>query len=102
MGSPRYPRVCSAVAAGGIQTDDLILCAHNYASHFGDIGSLKPGALISVTDVNGIVTNYEVVEVVILPGDAKEEMKSGGYSLTLFTCTYGGKSRVTVYCDRVF
>lgn len=42
---------------------------------------MKPGALISVTDVNGIVTNYEVVEVVILPGDAKEEMKSGGYSL---------------------
>ena len=24
------------------------------------------------------------------------------YKLTLFTCTYGGKSRVTVYCDKIY
>lgn len=23
------------------------------------------------------------------------------FELTLFTCTYGGKSRVTVYCDQI-
>lgn len=28
-------------------------------------------------------------------------MTSGDYPLTLFTCTYGGKSRITVRCDAV-
>ena len=31
---------------------------------------------------------------------AVEEMTAGEYDLTLFTCTYGGQSRVTVRCDR--
>ena len=32
---------------------------------------------------------------------AVEEMTSGTFDLTLFTCTYGGRSRITVYCDRL-
>jgi sortase A len=36
----------------------------------------------------------------ILDPYAVEEMTAGNYDLALFTCTYGGKSRVTVYCDR--
>jgi len=32
---------------------------------------------------------------------AVEEMCSGDWDLTLFTCTLGGKFRVTVRCDRV-
>ena len=28
-------------------------------------------------------------------------MTSGTFDLTLFTCTYGGQNRVTVYCDRL-
>ena len=28
-------------------------------------------------------------------------MTAGDFDLTLFTCTYGGKSRVTLRCDRV-
>ena len=94
-------RIAPCRYVGGVQTDDLVLCAHNYASHFGNIGQLNPGAAVSFTDVNGIVTNYEVVEVVILPPNAKEEMTSGEYPLTLFTCTYGGEKRVTVRCEKV-
>ena len=30
-----------------------------------------------------------------------EKMTSGDWDLTLFTCTYGGKSRVTVRCQRM-
>ena len=37
----------------------------------------------------------------ILEATAIEEMTSGAYDLTLFTCTYGGTSRVTVYFDKV-
>lgn len=92
-------RVAPCRYVGGVQTDDLVICAHNYASHFGNIGKLTPGAIVSFTDVNGTVTNYEVVLVTILMPDAKE-MASGEYPLTLFTCTYGGEKRVTVRCKK--
>lgn len=41
----------------------------------------------------------EMPEIQILqPGDV-EEMLSGGWALTLFTCTLGGRTRVTVRCE---
>ena len=43
--------------------------------------------------------NMEMSEIQILqPGDV-EEMLSGGWALTLFTCTLGGRTRVTVRCE---
>jgi sortase A len=42
-----------------------------------------------------------VAEVETLEPTAVEEMTNSGYALTLFTCTYGGQSRVTVRCDLV-
>ena len=43
--------------------------------------------------------NMEMPEIQILqPGDV-EEMLSGGWALTLFTCTLGGRTRVTVRCE---
>ena len=37
---------------------------------------------------------------VLAPTDI-EGMESGDWDLTMFTCTIGGKSRVTVRCDRL-
>ena len=41
---------------------------------------------------------YAVSGTEQLPGTAIEEMKSGDWDLTLFTCTIGGAARVTVRC----
>lgn len=35
-----------------------------------------------------------------LPETAVEEMRAGEWDLTLFTCTYDGRARVTVRCIR--
>lgn len=86
--------------AGSTKTDNLVLMAHNYPKHFGKLSDLRWGSKLSFTDMDGIVTNYEVVSKDILQPTAVDEMTSGEYDLTLFTCTYGGKSRVTVYCDK--
>ena len=86
---------------GSTKTDDLVIAAHNYSQHFGNIKSLTPGDAVYFTDMDGVTTAYEVVEVDTLNPTAVEEMTSSGYSLTLFTCTYSGQSRVTVRCDRV-
>lgn len=85
---------------GTVLGEDLVLLAHNYASHFGKISQLEVGDTVLFTDMAGQQILYEVVGKDILPPDAVEEMTSGYFDLTLFTCTYGGQSRVTIYCDR--
>ncbi|SBV91656.1 Sortase family protein [uncultured Eubacteriales bacterium] len=82
-------------AAGG----DLIIAGHNYESHFGRLKNLELGDLITYTDVDGSLYSYEVSDVVILDGSAVAEMSAGDWDLTLFTCTVGGRQRVTVRCD---
>lgn len=86
---------------GSTNGRDLVLMAHNYSSHFGRISELQPGDAVLFTDMDGCTTHYVVEGRDILAPDAVEEMTSGTFDLTLFTCTYGGKSRVTVYCTRI-
>jgi sortase A len=86
---------------GSTKTDDLVIAAHNYARHFGGLMQLSPGDLVYFTDMDGVVNRYQVEEVDVLNPTDIEEMTAGEYDLTLFTCTYGGKSRVTVRCLRV-
>ena len=43
---------------------------------------------------------YEVSRVEQLERTAIEEMESGDWDLTLFTCTVGGAARVTVRCQQ--
>jgi len=66
-----------------------------------DAEQLRTGDVITFTDMNGVTVRYEVVALDILQPTAVEEMTSGEFDLTLFTCTYGGKTRVTVRCDRI-
>ena len=98
-----YPqlRIAPCRYYGSAKTGDLVIAAHNYSRHFGNIRDLMPGDIVYFTDMDGQVSEYEVVEVNILNPMDVEEMTSSGYALTLFTCTYGGQSRVTVRCDSV-
>ena len=97
-----YPqlRIAPCRYSGSTKTDDLVIAAHNYSRHFGNIKNLSPGDAVYFTDMDGETTAYEVAEVDTLNPAAVEEMTDSGYALTLFTCTYGGQSRVTVRCDR--
>lgn len=85
---------------GSTKTDDLVIAAHNYTRHFANIKNLSVGDTVYFTDMDGVVSVYEMEEMDILSPSAVEEMTAGDYDLTLFTCTYGGKSRVTVRCER--
>ena len=78
---------------------DLIICAHNYATHFGRLKNLLSGDEVLFTDVEGNEFCYTVAELETLAGTAVEEMENGTWDLTLFTCTLGGKTRVTVRCE---
>lgn len=86
---------------GSYYDKDFVIAAHNYQSHFGRLSVLQPKDLILFTDVSGTVYCYEVVLLETLPANATEEMITSGFDLSLYTCTPGGASRVTVRCNSI-
>ena len=87
--------------AGSAYTGDLVIAAHNYSRHFGRLKELTEGDLVRFTDADGNVFTYAVAAREVLLPTAVEEMTAGEWDLTLFTCTLGGRSRVTVRCELV-
>ena len=83
---------------GSVYENDLIVAAHNYTRHFGLIKNLMSGDQIIITDMNGNSFYFEVVNTEIIDSFDIEQMEEGEWDLTLFTCTVGGQSRVTVRC----
>jgi len=81
---------------GSVYSKDMVIAGHNYRSHFGALKKLTQRDEVFFIDVDGNEFIYEVAEVEVLAGTAVEEMKSGEWDLTLFTCTYDGRSRTTV------
>ncbi len=98
-----YPKLQIAPCRfyGSTKSDDLVVMAHNYDMHFGKLMNLTPGQEITFTDMDNVVIRYQVIATEILNPDAIDDMLSADFDLTLFTCTYGGQSRVTVRCDRI-
>lgn len=87
--------------SGSVYSGDLVIAAHNYASHFGRLSALSPGDEVIFTDADGREFRYAVADAEILPPTAVEEMTAGEWPLTLFTCTYGGRTRLTIRCDEM-
>ena len=86
---------------GSAYKDDMIICAHNFLSHFRQLGDIQPEDEIIFTDMAGNRFVYHAVSIETLEPTAVEEMQSGEWDLTLFTCTLGGQSRVTLRCERI-
>jgi sortase A len=96
-----YPNLkVSACRYSGTPSEQLVLLAHNYKQHFGRLGELQQGDTVDFTDPNGIVYSYEVTGTEIKGKYELEDILSGDWDLTLFTCTYGGANRVVVRCKR--
>ena len=86
---------------GSYYEKDFVIAAHNYKSHFGRLSKLQAGDIVVFTDVSGTAHYYEVVILETLPKNATKEMITSGFDLSLYTCTLGGGSRVTVRCNAV-
>ena len=86
---------------GSSKTDNLVIAAHNYRSHFGYLGKLEIGSAISFTDMEGEKKSYIVTSVEILPPSDSDKVKDTGDDLILYTCTYRGVSRIVVRCSEI-
>lgn len=87
--------------SGSTKTNDLVIAGHRYARHFSPIERLSLGDDVYFTDMDGIITHYQVAEVNVIDPTAVEEVLESEFDLVLFTCTYGGASRVVVSCAKM-
>ena len=85
--------------SGSLNNKDLVIAAHNYYSHFGNIDRLKKGDEVIFTDLDGKSYLYEVVLTDTLSSVEINKMTAGEYDLSLFTCTWSGIARVTIRCN---
>ena len=79
----------------------LVIAAHNYSAHFGSLSALQPGDLVTFTDMEGYCQQYTVAGLETLSPTDVEAMTDEAWPLTLFTCTLGYQSRITVRCTKL-
>lgn len=96
-----YPslKIAPCRYSGTTMEENLVLVAHNYRRHFGPLRDLQLGDEVLFVDMEGAVTCYQVAAVDVVPPNSVEEVTAGAFDLALVTCTYGGKTRLVVYCD---
>lgn len=85
---------------GSVKTDDIVIAAHNYDSHFGKLKDLSLGDSLSFTDVMGKCVRYELKKLETVDPHKVDYVLDSGYDLVLYTCTYGGEFRVVAFFDR--
>lgn len=87
---------------GSIYSGDAIIMAHNFVSHFKPLWNAERGMEVYFTDADNNLFSYEVSQVEQLVTADLDGLldDSTDWDLTLFTCTYNGKSRVVVRCTR--
>ena len=86
--------------SGTLAAGNLIIAGHNYRKHFTPLKQLTVGSHVLFTDVRNEQYTYTVCEILTIKGDDAQRMLSDEdcWDLTLFTCTYGGGSRLTIRC----
>ena len=86
---------------GSIDSNNLVIAAHSYRSHFKYISKLEKKDIIEITDINGNKYRYEVVKKSTLEPYQVNEVKNSGFDLVLYTCTSEGSKRITIFCKRI-
>ena len=88
--------------SGAVDTEDLVIAGHNYRRHFGKLSDLQQGDEVMLKTMDGNTYTYQVLALETLNATAIDEMTSGEYALTLFTCDYSGNARIAVRCQPTF
>lgn len=94
----KYLQSAPCRLSGSAYLEDLVIGAHNYNTHFGRLKELTYGDRIDFTDLDGNLFSYEVADIEILQPDQLDYLCDGEYPLSLYTCTIGGRTRLTLRC----
>ena len=95
-------KVAPSIYYGQIGKKGLVICGHNYASHFKYLPNLNIDDHIIITDLNNNNYYYKVKETKILNPTSIKEVMDTDYDLILFTCIKDGYVRYSVYCEKIY
>lgn len=87
--------------SGTVSEGNLVICAHNYASHFGGFNKLVNGDIIRSIDFEGNVYTYSVASIEQIEPTNIDAVNDEDYALVLFTCNISGNARIIVKCDLI-
>jgi sortase A len=98
-----YPNLLTSPCrySGSAYLGDLVIAAHNYKRHFGNLKNLQMGSEIVFTDMMNNRFVYNVSDIEELSPSAVDELKTDERCLTLFTCNVSGSKRIVVRCVEV-
>lgn len=86
------------VYLGNLSENDLIIAGHNYKAHFWYLSRLAVGAVVTITDPNGIVYTYKLSEKSTISQYAVEYVENrDSWDLTIFTCDYPNNNNRQLY-----
>lgn len=85
---------------GSAYKNNMVIAAHNSWFHFGRIGTLHSGDKVIFTDASGNKFEYYVDAIEALKPNSVEDVTSGKWPLTLFTCTLDAQNRIVVRCKQ--
>lgn len=94
-------RIAPCRQYGSLWTNDLVIAGHNYSHHFGSLSALELGNAVAFTDMNGDTVDYSVKDVKTLQPTDADWVEHSSFDLILYTCTYSGKTRIVVCCNRL-
>ena len=97
----RSLRVAGGRYYGSLETDDLVIAAHNYKNGAGKLDRVKLGDEVIFTNMNGKEYHYKVGELEIVQPEQVHEMVESRWELSIYTCTYLGTERFTVRCEMI-
>lgn len=92
-------RVAPCRFSGSAYLENMVIGAHNYNTHFGRLKELNYGDRLAFTDMDGNMFAYEVADIEVLQPDQADYLQNGEYPLSLYTCTIGGRTRLTIRCS---
>lgn len=101
-----YPKLKKAPCrySGSAYTDDLVIGAHCYEKFFARLKNVSSGAQIKFTDMDGNVFIYRAVSKETIDEKNDDELKSGEWALSLFTCPVmtNTDKRIVLRCERIY
>lgn len=91
-------QISPCVYSGNYFSNNLVICGHNYSTHFSLLKGIDLGEDIFLTTVDGFVYHYLVDNVETVEPTEIDRMITGDWDLTLFTCNTGGLTRCAIRC----
>lgn len=96
-------QIAPCVYTGSYYNNDLVICGHNYSTHFSSLKFIPLDADIYFTTVDGFVYHYIVDNVeTVNPTEIERMIVGDNWDLTLFTCHTGGTTRCAIRCIRSY